>query len=71
MLYPLSYWGICHRIVQCFAPLVKRARPITGGSHMTAACQLPPAFLMQRKACFQPELFGPGALAQKRLRLLI
>ena len=28
MLYPLSYWGICLCIVQCFFALVKRAAPV-------------------------------------------
>ena len=39
MLYPLSYWGICLCIVQCFFALVKRAaRCVICDLRHTGAC---------------------------------
>lgn len=71
MLYPLSYWGICLCIVQCFFALVKRAAPVC---HLRSAAHrarvLSPASRLQRKPSTKPEAFEPAGICKKLLRLL-
>ena len=70
MLYPLSYWGICLCIVQCFFALVKRAAPVC---HLRSAAHrrvFIAGFRLQRKPSTKPEAFEPAGICKKLLRLL-
>ena len=68
MLYPLSYWGICFCILQCFSCLVKLGAAV---QFRTAARFLSPDRLMEREDHGAEKLFGQAALCKKRLELFL
>ena len=62
MLYPLSYWGLCQSIVQCFSCLVKlRAAAVPGRRPVLSSFQRP----VQRKTENVEQPFGHAALHQQ------